>query len=293
MRKVGQSIRRLIPAHAGSTCRSTSPWAMRTAHPRSRGVDPGRPPVMPPYSGLSPLTRGRLCARQGAVVVVGLIPAHAGSTRQAGQTAAASSGSSPLTRGRRSPHRWGQQDAGLIPAHAGSTPAASVAARDLEAHPRSRGVDPAGILSSPSATGSSPLTRGRLRGPIFSPIPDRAHPRSRGVDHGTDRPAHWSGGSSPLTRGRRLAPSCPCAAVRLIPAHAGSTIVISRPMSEAPAHPRSRGVDMARYAVMGVKWGSSPLTRGRRGPGRRAPRSGGLIPAHAGSTIRRRCGWGW
>ena len=172
------------------------------AHPRSRGVDPGRPPVMPPYSGSSPLTRGRLCARQGAVVVVGLIPAHAGSTRQAGQTAAASSGSSPLTRGRRSPHRWGQQDAGLIPAHAGSTPAASVAARDLEAHPRSRGVDPAGILSSPSATGSSPLTRGRpgSAAATLSPtglIPahagstrpcprpgrsGRAHPRSRGVD---------------------------------------------------------------------------------------------------------------
>ena len=54
------------------------------------------------------------------------------------------------------------------------------------------------------------------------------------------------------------------------------------------AHPRSRGVDRPEVEQIGAAHGSSPLTRGR--PEQRAGPAGdgGLIPAHAGSTLGKR-----
>ena len=70
----------LIPAHAGSTS-PPSPWCRSPrAHPRSRGEHTGTFLTWPPLPGSSPLTRGALRAGVNIAGVVGLIPAHAGST---------------------------------------------------------------------------------------------------------------------------------------------------------------------------------------------------------------------
>ena len=51
------------------------------------------------------------------------------------------------------------------------------------------------------------------------------------------------------------------------------------------AHPRSRGENIASRKFPVYAPGSSPLTRGKRQPARRARRPKGLIPAHAGKTF--------
>ena len=155
--------------------------------------------------------------------------------------------------------------------------------------------------------GSSPLTRGKrrrgLRGRrVGRLIPAHAgktrdglryssghpaHPRSRGEN--TPRPftASHRAGSSPLTRGKRGDAASVAMLQRLIPAHAGKTVVYCLPASAVAAHPRSRGENARAGRPPRSAGGSSPLTRGKR---RLLPaRVGGrrLIPAHAGKT--RRC----
>ena len=72
--------RGLIPAHAGKTCFRRSVWRRGPAHPRSRGEnDQGAPDHVWP-AGSSPLTRGKLHARDQGPCHPGLIPAHAGKT---------------------------------------------------------------------------------------------------------------------------------------------------------------------------------------------------------------------
>ena len=193
-------------------------------------------------------------------------------------------GSSPLTRGRRQGIHHRSKHRRLIPAHAGSTRDLAGSARANSAHPRSRGVDPLLSYWFRCRAGSSPLTRGRLaRTPsrtartrlipahagstviqniITTVLP--AHPRSRGVDFEWSCDSEADGGSSPLTRGRPQKPPTPPPEARLIPAHAGSTVVSALGEALVPAHPRSRGVDVPGQEGHGVL--------------------GRLIPAHAGST---------
>ena len=93
-------------------------------------------------------------------------------------------------------------------------------------------------------------------------------------------------GSSPLTRGKRPLLFGAWGLAGLIPAHAGKT---SRRLSlcqlEA-AHPRSRGENGLCCSVRGAWQGSSPLTRGKRTYSTVSPSLLGLIPAHAGKTLR-------
>ena len=72
----------------------------------------------------------------------------------------------------------------------------------------------------------------------------------------------------------------------LIPAHAGKTEKMVLMPSHTPAHPRSRGENTGAPSGRVYPPGSSPLTRGKpqREPAR--PGDNGLIPAHAGKTIR-------
>ena len=192
----------LIPAHAGSTRLSRPTTCLRTAHPRSRGVDIKVLSNKSAFEGSSPLTRGRRLLRGRSGQGCGLIPAHAGSTsplprgqffswahpRSRGvdwysvDGLRKARGSSPLTRGRLSTARIMSMVGRLIPAHAGSTCHCLGDGPSSGAHPRSRGVDLAAISQQRKNRGSSPLTRGR--------------PKAGGLD--------WK-------------------SLRLIPAHAGST----------------------------------------------------------------------
>ena len=77
----------LIPAHAGKThWRSTGPPRL-PAHPRSRGENSPLAGGRPEPSGSSPLTRGKLTRGTASCVTRGLIPAHAGKTAGAGESA--------------------------------------------------------------------------------------------------------------------------------------------------------------------------------------------------------------
>ncbi len=294
----------LIPAHAGSTSIVRAVREGDWAHPRSRGEHAFAAARVRTPSGSSPLTRGALRFRLHRWCRRGLIPAHAGSTnlgglsnvqprahpRSRGEHVPASgyrpawSGSSPLTRGAlhgRSPPASGL---GLIPAHAGSTSGLTGCSTRKRAHPRSRGEH---LGSGPRIAfgwGSSPLTRGALmpkRRRIVttglipahagSTKPSRqnpaglwAHPRSRGEHPPAPSPCRSTPGSSPLTRGARAA----CHQVWC----AGS------------AHPRSRGEHLMGDLLPRQSGGSSPLTRGARSMVAWSSWSGGLIPAHAGST---------
>ncbi len=91
-------------------------------------------------------------------------------------------------------------------------------------------------------------------------------------------------GSSPLTRGAPFLDLSNNAQLRLIPAHAGSTVRITERLEGATAHPRSRGEHDSTACLVHPFGGSSPLTRGARRTGCNGPPRTGLIPAHAGST---------
>ena len=173
------------------------------------------------------------------------------------------------------------------------------------AHPRSRGENIPAVGVADGGSGSSPLTRGKLRGferflalrrlipahagktqyPWLRQSRAEAHPRSRGENLiGAVRTLVVTG-SSPLTRGKPLVIVDEDGQLRLIPAHAGKTPLLSAGLTARWAHPRSRGEN----AVVGREWdkgdGSSPLTRGKHGGDRRRRARSRLIPAHAGKTL--------
>ena len=91
-------------------------------------------------------------------------------------------------------------------------------------------------------------------------------------------------GSSPLTRGALDVSGVDEEALRIIPAHAGSTSGNGPGFPRPADHPRSRGEHPSGSGGDIEIPGSSPLTRGAHQGGRhhRFPRR--IIPAHAGST---------
>ena len=131
----------LIPTHAGKTFQPGGGESGLWAHPHSRGENAPRLMGGGRVCGSSPLTRGKPIAPLGVGDSGGLIPTHAGKTRErmgrrgnlgahphsrgengcCGRGSRLDRGSSPLTRGKQHlrPHR-GPCD-GLIPTHAGKT----------------------------------------------------------------------------------------------------------------------------------------------------------------------------
>ena len=112
----------------------------------------------------------------------------------------------------------------------------------------------------------------------------RAHPRARGENIGVSAPIIIRQGSSPLTRGKRLTESLLPLVHRLIPAHAGKTVLGMDYISQPWAHPRSRGENVHSRVTPHAHAGSSPLTRGKPGREQVCEDVGRLIPAHAGKT---------
>ena len=175
--------------------------------------------------------------------------------------ACCASGSSPLTRGKHNampPARSGQ---GLIPTHAGKTRSGWRAVVRPGAHPHSRGENTRLMPCQIVSQGSSPLTRGKPAGRVTSSctlglipthagkttprratrITRRAHPHSRGENRHHASHAITRTGSSPLTRGKLYTCSHPRQCTRLIPTHAGKTLVIGGGAGLPTAHPHSRG----------------------------------------------------
>ena len=314
----------LIPAHAGKTCDTPREQKWCRAHPRSRGENSAWEGQHTPSSGSSPLTRGKRSSGICDQPADGLIPAHAGKTsapcrsrpgsrahpRSRGENSSTvprrspNSGSSPLTRGK--PVLWVAMRAagGLIPAHAGKTTTSLSEVSGARAHPRSRGENEQASALYNMGSGSSPLTRGKLRNRHAPCLRDglipahagktgcvsqlastlQAHPRSRGENAEGERIHIHGWGSSPLTRGKlRWSGPFLCAG-RLIPAHAGKTRAHTVGMAAIMAHPRSRGENISEPVHPCGDAGSSPLTRGKHNKDAVRRRKCGLIPAHAGKT---------
>ena len=315
---------RLIPAHAGKTSpgRGRPQWC--AAHPRSRGENNENGDIPSVGQGSSPLTRGKRPRPGEPPRILRLIPAHAGKTlqvhrarwqprahpRSRGENPAPKPGglgrigSSPLTRGKPKEELCTALKARLIPAHAGKTAPPPPRGTTRPAHPRSRGENLKNAIESVKTAGSSPLTRGKpleerralLSGRLIPAhagktprclgqrLVPAAHPRSRGENTDLGKRDARHVGSSPLTRGKRVRGLTLVGLNRLIPAHAGKTILLYSAYAPDRAHPRSRGENFAMPRQPWPVTGSSPLTRGKLGipPAKLAVAR--LIPAHAGKT---------
>ena len=155
------------------------------------------------------------------------------------------------------------------------------------------------------APGSSPLTRGKPQATRVARLPGRlipahagktmaavfarshkpAHPRSRGENASVAKGLDILSGSSPLTRGKPAPSLSGGAGGRLIPAHAGKTLVEVEETKDSPAHPRSRGENAFGVSIVNPPSGSSPLTRGKLRDLLVDQAKFRLIPAHAGKTL--------
>ena len=113
------------------------------------------------------------------------------------------------------------------------------------------------------------------------------HPRIRGEHTIDDRRRILTNGSSPHTRGARSKSSARRGRGRIIPAYAGSTYKVEGGKKLRPDHPRIRGEHIGSGTPMVGVPGSSPHTRGAHEPAGVAPAGDGIIPAYAGSTLRR------
>ena len=175
----------------------------------------------------------------------------------------------------------------------------------VQDHPRIRGehtLSTAAMLFSP---GSSPHTRGARahRGaavPANGIIPAYAgstirrcasspnrpdHPRIRGEHDHALLFARRRRGSSPHTRGARQDKPPPVVGGRIIPAYAGSTLMVLTFLTSRRDHPRIRGEHEMGAVGSIFPSGSSPHTRGAPGRGSGTTRRRRIIPAYAGSTL--------
>ena len=192
----------------------------------------------------------------------------------------------------------------IIPALAGNTRASTYRQHHAPDHPRSRGEYPACLLPPTPTLGSSPLSRGILRGSVGNTEPPRIipalagntrvrwpkppngsdHPRSRGEYRTRGARPELHGGSSPLSRGIRYPPAIARCGRGIIPALAGNKSIAGWDVWLDGDHPRSRGEYLLARPKTHTGAGSSPLSRGiPRPPCPAAPRPR-IIPALAGNT---------
>ena len=197
---------------------------------------------------------------------------------------------------------------GLSPLTRGKQAASATSGGGLPVHPRSRRKNLSTRFVEWLMGGSSPLTRGKrgcrghldyrdgiipahagkTSGSRCSTAASRAHPHSRGENTSPAGATGLSQGSSPLTRGKHGLRASVRENAGLIPAHAGKTFPLSSCARSGGAHPHSRGENAGTTQRPPPLSGSSPLTRGvLHGCRDRTPRVG-LIPTHAGKTLRRR-----
>ena len=258
---------RIIPAYAGSTGCCGSSRIGITDHPRIRGE--------------------HIFITSLQCLLHWIIPAYAGSTAPTDLEGLVGQGSSPHTRGALSEIDRTIDINRIIPAYAGSTIPAAARRWPSTDHPRIRGEHGHRPGLPPILAGSSPHTRGargrggrrRARAGIIPAYAgstrfieddseeDEDHPRIRG-EHDVICMGWATGpGSSPHTRGAR--PNTGAWAMR------------------STDHPRIRGEHFSSSLALGGCPGSSPHTRGAPMPLFLFIGVIRIIPAYAGSTLRR------
>ena len=192
----------------------------------------------------------------------------------------------------------------IIPAYAGSTRIESRAMSSHGDHPRIRGEHMHVLFAFSEFLGSSPHTRGALRGvraaagtgriiPAYAGSTSRGrllrrrlrdHPRIRGEHTNDAQMEAFSAGSSPHTRGALHTQPSESGPTRIIPAYAGSTGPRPPARRTSTDHPRIRGEHRGEMTPGIATVGSSPHTRGARFRGQSGVVGFGIIPAYAGST---------
>ena len=190
----------IIPAYAGSTTSPAQRLRAETNHPRIRGEHEDIDERYLEMTGSSPHTRGAPPNRRRHPRSLAIIPAYAGSTREAAGTGTARwdhprirgehaerhdpkgnfTGSSPHTRGALLSLFFPLTPTRIIPAYAGSTNTLRAIWEKSGDHPRIRGEHPWSRVSSAISTGSSPHTRGAPRARTRIPHLVQDHPRIRG-----------------------------------------------------------------------------------------------------------------
>ena len=111
-----------------------------------------------------------------------------------------------------------------------------------------------------------------------------AHPRACGENLIWNSTHTQSPGSSPRMRGKRFCPGSQLRLCRLIPAHAGKTVMLMSTILNMRAHPRACGENRLCPHKTEFLPGSSPRMRGKQSGRVRAAVQQRLIPAHAGKT---------
>ena len=192
----------------------------------------------------------------------------------------------------------------IIPAHAGQTSLFSVSSILTSDHPRACGANVDLGYDGGASVGSSPRMRGKLRHAGGLPASERIIPAHAGqTTIFSFNSARWSDhpracgangvwgvfnirghGSSPRMRGKLFHNCSVLCFVRIIPAHAGQTMVAGRHSTPSTDHPRACGANAWRRDCRRAIYGSSPRMRGK--PEHRHPGHGHrrIIPAHAGQT---------
>ena len=192
----------------------------------------------------------------------------------------------------------------IIPAHAGQTRGSSSNSSRTKDHPRACGANASNAFFAASAAGSSPRMRGK---PLIRAdkvmgiriIPAHAgqtvcvahanaveadHPRACGANEAWDGTSAPPDGSSPRMRGKRTHRIRHQCGDRIIPAHAGQTVLARHWVASLTDHPRACGANGARQRVVRVDDGSSPRMRGKPGRWAGCRPASRIIPAHAGQT---------
>ena len=172
----------IIPAHAGLTTDSTLLCTHRRDHPRACGAHLSDNLNQLVRLGSSPRMRGSQDGLLGFGEIEGIIPAHAGLTRQRRRAyhtnrdhpracgahqpvpcaSLADMGSSPRMRGSQRRRFDVHQYRGIIPAHAGLTHESLFSRSQCRDHPRACGAHEKYGKNMISQTGSSPRMRGSL-----------------------------------------------------------------------------------------------------------------------------------
>ena len=170
----------IIPAHAGNTTMTTTQAAQHEDHPRACGEHGGVCCMCNVRTGSSPRMRGTQLAHLFSLVLVGIIPAHAGNTTSIGMTShytqdhpracgehapidcwpVFDGGSSPRMRGTLAPMCGARGSPRIIPAHAGNTLACCALRAWARDHPRACGEHFIIALHDRRTQGSSPRMRG-------------------------------------------------------------------------------------------------------------------------------------
>ena len=239
---VGDVARRIIPAHAGQTCRVCMSQGSGPDHPRACGANHCAMFREISLPGSSPRMRGKRIRESHTEGRRRIIPAHAGQTRfcpvwvvwaadhpracGANGTRLISArplgGSSPRMRGKPDGSLMITSPSRIIPAHAGQTHYPNTHQPKQPDHPRACGANTYQKITNPSVCD---------------------HPRACGANRATGEQPQLVCRSSPRMRGKHAFQLDIHNCFPIIPAHAGQTSSMACINPRWADHPRACGAN--------------------------------------------------